>query len=254
MKVVILAGGLGTRISEESQIRPKPMIEIGERPIIWHIMKIYAHYGLTDFVVCCGYKSWVIKDYFINYHQNASDITVDLASNAVEVHQTVSEPWRVTLVDTGLETQTGGRLKRVQKYLDETFCLTYGDGIADVDIRELIAFHGRHGGLATLTAVQPAARFGALEIDGTAVTRFDEKPVGDHRWINGGFFVCQREVIDYINGDAAIWERAPLERLAREGELHAFKHDGFWAAMDTLRDKTALEAEWLSGGARWKVW
>ena len=254
MKAVILAGGRGTRISEESQFRPKPMIEIGGQPILWHIMKIFAHHGVTDFVICCGYKSSIIKEYFLDFHRNASDITVDVGLNKVEVHQTVSEPWRVTLVDTGLDTQTGGRLKRVAAHLGETFYLTYGDGIADVDIAALTEFHRSHGGLVSLTAVQPAARFGALETDGTRVITFEEKPAGDHRWINGGFFVCQREVVDYIDGDDTIWERAPLERIARNGQLHAFKHHGFWAAMDTLRDKNSLEAQWALGDAPWKIW
>ena len=252
MKAVILAGGRGTRISEESQFRPKPMIEIGGQPILWHIMKIYSHYGINDFIVCCGYKSWMIKNYFLNYYAHASDITVDLSRNQVEIHKSTSEPWRVTLVDTGLDTQTGGRLKRVRHLLDGTFCLTYGDGLADIDIAELIEFHRVGQGLVTLTAVRPAARFGALELEGNTVSRFEEKPEGDGRWINGGFFVCQPEALDYIDDDSTIWERHPLEHIARDGKLQAYKHQGFWSAMDTLRDKNALESLWLKGDAPWK--
>jgi len=255
MKVVILAGGLGTRISEESHLRPKPMIEIGGKPILWHIMKIYSAHGLTDFIICCGYRGYMIKEYFANYYLHTSDVTFDMAANRVEVLQTNSEPWRVTLVDTGEQTITGGRLKRVARLLgDEEFCFTYGDGVADVNIRDLIAFHRRQGKLATLTAVQPPARFGALSLKGSSVVRFEEKPVGDGGMINGGFFVLSPRVIDYIEGDHTHWEGEPLERLAREGQLSAFAHHGFWQPMDTMRDKTQLEELWNSGKAPWKVW
>jgi glucose-1-phosphate cytidylyltransferase len=255
MKVVILAGGLGTRISEESHLRPKPMIEVGGKPILWHIMKIYSAHGLTDFVICCGYRGYMIKEYFANYYLHTSDVTFDMAANRVEVLQTNSEPWRVTLVDTGEQTITGGRLKRVAHLLgDEEFCFTYGDGVSDVNIGELIAFHRKQGKLATLTAVQPPARFGALSLQGSRVARFEEKPVGDGGMINGGFFVLSPRVIDYIEGDDTHWEREPLERLAREGQLCAFAHTGFWQPMDTMRDKTHLEELWNSGKAPWKVW
>ena len=255
MKVVILAGGLGTRISEESHLRPKPMIEIGGKPILWHIMKIYSAHGLTDFIICCGYRGYMIKEYFANYFLHTSDVTFDMAANRVEVLQTNSEPWRVTLVDTGEQTITGGRLKRVAHLLgDQEFCFTYGDGISDVNIRNLIAFHRKQGKLATLTAVQPPARFGALSLEGSRVARFEEKPVGDGGMINGGFFVLSPLVIDYIEGDQIHWEREPLERLAKEGQLSAFAHTGFWQPMDTLRDKIHLEELWNSGKAPWKVW
>jgi glucose-1-phosphate cytidylyltransferase len=254
-RAVILAGGFGTRISEESHLKPKPMIEIGGRPILWHILKIYSAHGINDFVICGGYKEYVIKEYFSNYFLHMSDITFDTQHNKVEIHYRRAEPWRVTLVDTGLNTMTGGRLKRVREYVgDEPFCMTYGDGVSDVDIRALIRFHEAQGTLATVTAVQPAARFGALDIDGTRVRAFEEKPKGDGNWINGGFFVLDPRVIDYIEGDATIWERAPLERLAAEEQLSAFKHDGFWAALDTLRDKNHLEEAWASGSPPWKVW
>jgi len=255
MKVVILAGGLGTRISEESHLRPKPMIEIGGKPILWHIMKIYSAHGLTDFIICCGYRGYMIKEYFANYYLHTSDVTFDMAANRVEVLQTNSEPWRVTLVDTGEQTITGGRLKRVAHLLgNEEFCFTYGDGVSDVNIRDLIAFHRKQRKLATLTAVQPPARFGALSLEGSRVARFEEKPVGDGGMINGGFFVLSPRVIDYIEGDLTHWEGEPLERLAREGQLSAFAHHGFWQPMDTLRDKTHLEELWNSGKAPWKVW
>ena len=255
MKVVILAGGLGTRISEESHLRPKPMIEIGGKPILWHIMKIYSAHGLTDFIICCGYRGYMIKEYFANYYLHTSDVTFDMAANRVEVLQTNSEPWRVTLVDTGEQTITGGRLKRVAPLLgSEEFCFTYGDGVSDVNIRDLIAFHRKQRKLATLTAVQPPARFGALSLEGSRVARFEEKPVGDGGMINGGFFVLSPRVIDYIEGDLTHWEGAPLERHAREGQLSAFAHHGFWQPMDTLRDKTHLEELWNSGKAPWKVW
>jgi glucose-1-phosphate cytidylyltransferase len=255
MKCVILAGGLGTRISEESHLKPKPMIEIGGKPIIWHIMKIYSAHGVNDFIVCLGYKGYVIKEYFANYFLHMSDVTFDMANNKMEVHQASVEPWRVTLVDTGEATQTGGRLRRVASYLgDEPFCFTYGDGVSDVNLTRLVEFHRAQGGLATLTAVQPPGRFGALNLAGMQVTSFEEKPHGDGGWINGGFFVLSPSVIDHIEGDATVWERTPMERLAREGQLSAFLHTGFWQPMDTLRDKTHLEQLWASGKAPWKIW
>lgn len=255
MKVVLLAGGLGSRISEESHLRPKPMIEIGGRPILWHIMKIYSKYGLNDFVICCSYKSYVIKEYFANYFLHLSDVTFDLKNNQMEVHHNESEPWKVTLVDTGESTMTGGRLKRVKSYLgNEDFCLTYGDGLADINISELLKFHKAHGKLATLTAAQPPGRFGALGLEGTLVQSFKEKPMGDGNWINGGFFVLNPKVIDLIDNDQTVWEKEPLERLAQSQELHAFQHKGFWQPMDTLRDKTYLEQLWSSNKAPWKVW
>jgi glucose-1-phosphate cytidylyltransferase len=254
-RAVILAGGLGTRISEESHLKPKPMIEIGGRPILWHILKIYSAHGINDFVICGGYKEYVIKEYFSNYFLHMSDVTFDTQHNRVEFHYKRAEPWRVTLVDTGLETMTGGRLKRVREYVgDEPFCMTYGDGVSDVDIRALIRFHEEQGTLATVTAVQPAARFGALAMEGHRVRAFEEKPKAGSNWINGGFFVLHPRVIDYIEGDSTIWERSPLERLAREGQLSAFRHEGFWAALDTLRDKNHLEEIWASGSPPWKVW
>ena len=255
MKAVILAGGYGTRISEESHLKPKPMIDIGGRPILWHIMKLYSHYGFNDFVICGGYKEYVIKEYFSNYFLHTSDVTFDIGRNTMEVHHQRAEPWRVTLVDTGLETMTGGRLKRVRDFVGaETFCMTYGDGVSDVNVGDVIRFHREHKTLATVTAIQPAARFGALDIQHDLVRHFEEKPKGDGTWINGGFFVLEPRVIDYIDGDASIWERAPLERLAAEGQLSAFRHDGFWSAVDTLRDKNHLEELWASGRPPWKVW
>lgn len=254
MKVVILAGGLGTRISEESHLRPKPMIEIGGRPILWHIMKLYGKYGLTDFVICCGYKGYVIKEYFANYFLHMSDVTFDMTENKMEVHHRSAEPWKVTLIDTGEQTQTGGRLARVRPYIDNTFCLTYGDGVSDVDISALLAHHRAEGVEATVTAIQPAGRFGALGLEGQRVRSFLEKPQGDRRWISGGFFVCEPSVFDRILGDEVIWERDPLEGLAVDGQLAVYRHPGFWAAMDTLRDKTYLESLWESGDAPWKVW
>ncbi|MCX7586260.1 glucose-1-phosphate cytidylyltransferase [Phenylobacterium sp. 58.2.17] len=256
MKVVLLAGGLGTRISEESHLKPKPMIEIGGRPILWHIMKLFSHYGFNDFIVCLGYKGYVVKEYFANYVLHNADLTVDLAKGALEYHATNHEPWRVTLVDTGAETMTGGRLKRVAQYLnpDEPFFLTYGDGVADIDIGALLAFHQAHGKEATVSAVSPPGRFGALEIVEGAVQRFIEKPPGDNGLINGGFFVLQPEVVGRIAGDATVFEAEPLESLARDGQLMARPHDGFWAAMDTLRDKNHLEALWASGKAPWRLW
>ena len=257
MKVVLLAGGLGTRISEETHLKPKPMIEIGGKPILWHIMKSYSAHGINDFIICCGYKGYVIKEYFANYFLHMSDVTFDMTKNSMEVHQRHSEPWKVTLVDTGDETMTGGRLKRVAQYLDdhEPFCLTYGDGVSDVNISTLIDFHRAHGLQATLTAAYPPGRFGALDI-GTdnRVTSFVEKPKGDGGMINGGFFVLSRKVIDLIEGDHTVWERIPLERLAEGGQLAAYQHQGFWQPMDTLRDKMFLEELWDSGKAPWKVW
>lgn len=255
MKAVILAGGFGTRISEESAARPKPMIEIGGRPILWHIMKIYSAHGINEFIICCGYKGYLIKEYFANYFLHMSDVTFDMSTNEMVVHRRKAENWKVTLVDTGEATQTGGRLKRVQKYIgDEDFCMTYGDGVGDVDIAAVIAFHRAHGRLATMTAVQPPGRFGSLEMRGDAVQRFLEKPQGDGGWINGGFFVLSPEVFDYIDGDETLWEREPLERLAREDSLRAYQHPGFWQPMDTLRDKQALEDAWMRGVAAWKIW
>jgi glucose-1-phosphate cytidylyltransferase len=255
LKVVILAGGLGSRISEESTLRPKPMIEIGGRPILWHIMKIYAAHGLTEFVVCLGYKGYVIKEYFANYFLHMADVTFDLAENRMEVHQKASEPWRVTLVDTGEASQTGGRLKRVERYVaDAPFCFTYGDGVADVDIRRLVDFHRDGKRIATVTAVRPPGRFGALAIDGERVAGFAEKPAGDGGWINGGFFVLEPKVFSYLGGDADVWEHGPLERLAADGQLGAYHHGGFWQPMDTLREKNLLEELWASGKAPWKVW
>ena len=254
MKAVILAGGLGTRISEESHLKPKPMIEIGGRPILWHIMKMYSHYGINDFVICLGYKGYVIKEYFANYFLHMSDVTFDMTENRMEVHQRHAEPWRVTLVDTGQETLTGGRLKRVRKYIgEESFCFTYGDGVANLDLPALLAFHRSHGKRATLTAIQPPGRYGAVNLDNTVVCNFQEKPLGDGAWINGGFFVLEPAVFDYLEGDATSWETTPLVRLAREGQLMAFRHTGFWQAMDTLRDKNQLEELWLAD-APWKVW
>jgi len=254
MKAVILAGGLGTRISEESHLRPKPMIEIGGRPILWHIMKIYGHHGINDFVICCGYKGYVIKEYFANYFLHMSDVTFDMAENRMEVHHRNAEPWRVTLVDTGETTMTGGRLRRVADYVSDTFCLTYGDGVADVDVTALIAHHRSSGREATVTAIQPPGRYGALEIADGGVTRFLEKPVGDGQWINGGFFVCEPSVIRRIAEDATPWEAEPLESLAADGQLGVYRHTGFWSAMDTLRDKNQLEDLWTRGTAPWKVW
>jgi glucose-1-phosphate cytidylyltransferase len=257
MKAVILAGGLGTRISEETHLKPKPMIEIGGRPILWHIMKTYSHHGVNDFIVCCGYKGYVIKEYFANYALHMADVTIDMRSSGMTVHHSTVEPWSVTLVDTGDSTMTGGRLKRVRDYLahDESFCFTYGDGVADVDVTALIAFHTRHGKLATITAIQPPGRFGQLHIDGDQrVSGFSEKPLGDGSWINGGYFVLSPRTIDYIDGDDTPWETQPLERLAGEGQLEAYLHRGFWQPMDTLRDKTYLEELWAAQNAPWKIW
>ena len=256
MKVVILAGGFGTRISEESHLKPKPMIEIGERPILWHIMKIYSHYGYNDFVICLGYKGYMIKEYFSNYFLHMSDVTFDMKNNSMEIHQRYAEPWKVTLVDTGMDSMTGGRIKRIAPYVgNEMFMLTYGDGVADIDIRALVAFHRGHGRNATVTATQPTGRFGALNFGGNDhVLSFQEKPAGDGSWINGGFFVFEPSLFDLLTDDSSVLERAPLEKLAQENNLLAYKHHGFWQAMDTLRDKTHLEALWQSGKAPWKVW
>ncbi len=255
MKAIILAGGLGTRISEETSVRPKPMIEVGGKPVLWHIMKTYSAHGINDFVVCCGYKGYVIKEYFANYFLHMSDVTFDMRNNKMEVHQQSAEPWRVTLVDTGEDTMTGGRIKRVADHIgDEDFCCTYGDGISDVNITELIGFHKQHGKLATLTATQPPGRFGALALSGNEVLNFQEKPHGDGSWINGGFFVLSPKVFNYIAGDDTIWEREPMERLAKEGQIAAHFHSGFWQPMDTLRDKNHLEELWASGKAPWKSW
>jgi len=254
MKAVILAGGLGTRLSEETVSKPKPMVEIGGKPILWHILKIYSSHGVNDFVICAGYKGYVIKEYFANYFLHMSDVTFDMKENRMEVHSKRSEPWRVTIVDTGDDTLTGGRIKRVAPYLDGTFCLTYGDGVGNVDIAASIDFHRQHGLKATLTAVQPSGRFGALKMEGSKVASFQEKPQGDGAWINGGFFVLEPSVIDYIAGDESIWERDPLEGLARDGQLAAFEHRGFWQPMDTLRDKQLLEQLWEEKRAPWKTW
>ena len=256
MKVVILAGGLGTRLSEETVLKPKPMVEIGGKPILWHIMKIYSHYGYSDFVICLGYKGYMIKEYFANYFLHMADVTFDMESNAMEVHNKNAEPWRVTLVDTGEHTMTGGRIKRVADYLqDDTFMLTYGDGVGDVNVASLVDHHRAHNRLATATAVQPTGRFGALRIEADdQILGFKEKPKGDGSWINGGFFVLEPGVLDYIDGDDTIWERQPLERLAADGQFGAYKHAGYWKPMDTLRDKQELETRWTQGDAPWKVW
>lgn len=257
MKVVILAGGFGTRITEESATKPKPMVEIGGRPILWHIMKIYSHYGLTDFVICLGYKGYVIKEFFANYFLNNSDVRFELKTNKVEFLNSASEPWTITLVDTGENSLTGGRLRRVREYLgDETFCMTYGDGVTDLDIPKVIEFHREHKGLATLTAMQPPGRYGAFTLrkDQKLIDNFAEKPLGDGAWVNGGFFVLEPEVIDYIDGDLVTWEQEPMQNLARDGNLFAFPHSGFWHAMDSLRDKMVLEKMWATGNAPWKIW
>ena len=255
MKAVILAGGLGTRISEETLVKPKPMVEIGGKPILWHIMKIYSAHGINDFIICCGYKGYLIKEYFANYFLHMSDVTFDMVNNRMDVHQNYVEPWRVTLVDTGDDTLTGGRIKRIRKYLgDEDFCLTYGDGVGNIDINRLIDFHRQEGKLATLTATQPPGRFGALNLEGHKILNFEEKPQGDGAWINGGFFVLSPKVIDYIAGDDTLWEREPMAGLASDGQLNAFFHHGFWQPMDTLRDKTHLEGLWQANKAPWKIW
>jgi len=255
MKAVILAGGLGTRIAEETSVRPKPMVEIGGKPILWHILKIYSHFGINDFVICLGHKGYVIKEYFANYYLHMGDVTFDMKDNRMEVHQSFAEPWRVTLVDTGDATMTGGRLRRVLPYVaDDDFCFTYGDGVADVDIGALLAAHREHGRLATVTAVQPPGRFGALDFEHELVTGFAEKPPGDGGWVNGGFFVLSPGVADYIDGDETVWERGPMERLARDGQLASHRHQGYWQPVDTLRDLQALQELWTTGGAPWRLW
>lgn len=255
MKAVILAGGFGTRISEETHLKPKPMIEIGGMPILWHIMKWYSHYGINEFVICCGYKGYMIKEYFANYFLHMSDITFDMKTNSMEVHQQHAESWKVTLVDTGINTMTGGRLKKIREYLDnETFCFTYGDGLSNIDLDELISFHKQNNKLSTLSAVQPPGRYGALKIENNLVQKFMEKPEGDGGWINGGFFILEPKVFDYIKDDSTIWEREPLEKLSSEGQLRAFKHNGFWHPLDTLRDKNHLEKLWNENNALWKIW
>jgi glucose-1-phosphate cytidylyltransferase len=255
MKAVILAGGLGTRISEETDTKPKPMVAIGGYPVLWHIMKIYSSFGINDFIICCGYKGYVIKEYFANYSLHRSDVTIDLQNHDIRVLQNYAEPWKVTLVDTGLETMTGGRLRRVREYLDdESFCFTYGDGVSDVDIASVIKFHESQDRLATVVAVRPPGRFGAIDMDENLVTAFREKPAGDGNFINGGFFVLEPGALDYVDGDRTVWEREPLEKLASEKQLSAFIHDGFWQCMDTLRDKIHLEALWCEDKAPWKRW
>ncbi|MDB5249652.1 MAG: glucose-phosphate cytidylyltransferase [Segetibacter sp.] len=256
MKVVLLAGGLGTRLSEETSLRPKPMVEIGTKPVIWHIMKLYSYYGFNDFIICLGYKGYMIKEYFANYYLHQSDVTVNLSDNTIKTHASFAEPWTVTLVDTGVESMTGGRIKRIQKYTDgEPFLLTYGDGVSDVNVPELVNHHKKHGKLITVTAVQPMGKFGALGLsEENTVSSFIEKPKGDGAWSNGGFFVCEPGVFDYIDGDNIIWEREPLERITAIGEMTAYKHHGFWKPMDTLRDKQELDLEWNSGNPRWKIW
>ncbi len=255
MKAVILAGGLGTRISEETHLKPKPMVEIGGKPILWHIMKTYSAHGINDFIICLGYKGYLIKEYFANYYLHQSDVTFDMQNNSMQVHQNTAEPWKVTLVDTGELTQTGGRLKRIAAYLDDgDFCFTYGDGVSDVDLGTLIAFHQQQSTLATVTAVQPPGRFGSLDVSGNKIKAFEEKPQGDGFWVNGGYFVLSPKVLDYIEGDASVWEADPLQRLAAEGELSAYHHHGFWQPMDTLRDQNLLQELWTGDKAPWKVW
>jgi glucose-1-phosphate cytidylyltransferase len=255
MKAVILAGGLGSRLSEETAVRPKPMVEIGGKPLLWHIMKLYAAHGVDEFVICLGYKGYVIKEYFANYYMHTCDVSFDLARGQMEIHRSSAEPWRVTLVDTGEHTMTGGRLKRVLPYVrDEQFCFTYGDGVADIDISALVAFHRESGALATVTAVQPRGRYGALELAGARVSGFEEKPQVDGRWVNGGFFVLSPQVDDYVEGDATVWEQGPMRALVRDGQLASYRHTGFWQAMDTLRDRNLLEQLWASGAAPWRTW
>ena len=255
MKAVVLAGGLGTRLSEETHLKPKPMVEVGGKPILWHILKIYSHFGINEFVICCGYKGYLIKEYFANYFLHTSDVTFHMdMENHMEVHYQKNEPWKVTLVDTGEQTQTGGRLRRVREYLDSSFCFTYGDGLADVNVAALIAHHNRVGSQATLTAVQPPGRYGALHLEGDAVNQFQEKPDGDNAWINGGFFVLEPSVLDRISGDETSWESEVLPQLAADGELTAYRHSGFWQPMDTLRDRTRLEEMWACAQAPWKLW
>ena len=256
MKAMILAGGLGSRLSEETSVRPKPMVEIGGHPILWHIMKIYSSFGINDFVICLGYKGYLIKEYFSHYLLHTSDVTIDLKNNQIDFHASRSEPWRVTLVDTGAETETGGRIKRALPYVrdDDAFCLTYGDGVADVDIAQLIAFHRSHGKLATVTGIRPPGRFGSLQLEGTAVKGFTEKPLGDGGWINGGFFVLNPRIAELIVGDSTTWEREPLEQLATSGELRVFRHEGFWQSMDTLRERNLLEQLWKGNNPPWRSW
>jgi glucose-1-phosphate cytidylyltransferase len=255
MKCVILAGGYGTRISEETDLKPKPMVEIGGMPILWHIMKIYSAHNINDFIICCGYKGYMIKEYFANYFLHMSDVTIDVKNNKMEVHKKSAEPWKVTLVDTGLETMTGGRLRKIKDYVkNDTFCFTYGDGLSNVNLKDLINFHHRKKTLATITAVQPAGRYGALSVEKDKVFDFIEKPAGDNNWINGGYFVLEPDVFDYIKNDSTIWEREPLEKLSKKGQLSAYKHRGFWYPVDTLRDKKYVENLWNSGKAPWKIW
>lgn len=256
MKAVILAGGLGTRLSEETTLKPKPMVEVGGKPILWHILKSYSSHGINEFVICCGYKGYVIKEFFANYFLHTSDVTFDLHYNTMEVHERHAEPWKVTLVDTGENTLTGGRLKRVRKYVekDEAFCFTYGDGVSDIDISASIEFHKSHGKLCTMTAVQPPGRFGAIDLDGQRILGFREKPQGDGSWVNGGYFVLSPKVIDYITDDSTTWEKEPMEQLALQEQMNAFVHRGFWQPMDTLRDKVLLEELWSAGKAPWKRW
>ncbi|MFD2864933.1 glucose-1-phosphate cytidylyltransferase [Mucilaginibacter antarcticus] len=256
MKVVLLAGGLGTRLSEETVLKPKPMVEIGGMPILWHIMKIYSAHGFNDFVVCLGYKGYIVKEYFANYFLHKSDVTIDLSTNSISVHDSQAEPWKITLVDTGNESMTGGRIKRIKNHIDnEPFMLTYGDGVSDVDLTELLKFHKSHGKLCTVTSVQPSGRFGALNItENQSVDSFLEKPRGDGSWINGGFFVCQPEVLNFIENDSTVFEKEPMEQLAATGQMKAFNHTGFWKPMDTLRDKHELEESWLNNKAAWKNW
>ena len=255
MKAVILAGGLGSRISEETNIKPKPLIEIGGMPLLWHIMKIYSAHGINEFVICCGYKGYMIKEYFANYSLHMSDVTFDMQDNSIEVHHKSVEPWKITLVDTGIDTMTGGRLGRVKKFVEnDTFCFTYGDGLGNINIRELIDFHKVQGKKATVTAVKPAGRFGALEIEKNNVLNFNEKPLGDGNWINGGFFILEPKILELIQNDKTIWEKEPIEKLVEKGELAAYKHTKFWHPLDTLRDKNYLEELWTSGNADWKVW
>ncbi|RYY08297.1 MAG: glucose-1-phosphate cytidylyltransferase [Sphingobacteriaceae bacterium] len=256
MKVVLLAGGLGTRLSEETVIKPKPMVEIGGMPILWHIMKTYSSYGFNDFIICLGYKGYMIKEYFANYFLHQSDVTIDLSNNKLQIHDSQAEPWKITLVDTGNETMTGGRIKRIKQHIgEETFMLTYGDGLADVDISNLLKFHKENNKYCTVTAVQPSGRFGALNIKTNhLVDSFMEKPKGDGSWINGGYFVCEPQIFDYIEGDHTLWEKEPMEKIAQTGQMVAFEHRGFWKPMDTLREKHELEEDWISNKAKWKVW
>jgi glucose-1-phosphate cytidylyltransferase len=254
VKAVILAGGQGTRISEETYLKPKPMVEIGGKPILWHIMKSYSHYGINEFVICLGYKGYLIKEYFANYALHESDFTIDIQKNSLDIHKNNSDPWKVTLIDTGEESMTGGRIKRISKYLDDTFCLTYGDGLADVNISESISHHKKNKTIGTLTAVQPPGKFGSVTIEDNMVTTFQEKPKGDAGWVNGGFFILEPEIIDYIEGDYTMFEREPLQQLTKENQLSAYHHNGFWHPMDTLSDKKKLEQLWSKGNAPWKVW